>query len=79
MYKVIKHFVDLQDDNYSYSAGDEFPRRGKIVSEARLYELASSKNKRGTPLIEKVNDGSSKVDVEPESEEKPHGKRSRKK
>lgn len=54
MYEVIKHFVDLQDNGYSYEVGDEFPRRGKIVSDDRLNELASNKNKRGTPLIKKI-------------------------
>lgn len=54
MYEVIKHFVDLQDNGYSYEVGDEFPRRGKIVSDERLNELVSNQNKRGVPLIKKV-------------------------
>ena len=54
MYKVIKPFVDLQDDMYPYGAGDKFPRKGKRVSKSRLLELSGSDNKQGTPLIEEV-------------------------
>lgn len=55
MYKVIKHFCDLQDKNYSYNEGDVFPRKGLEVSEERLAELAGSDNKQGRPLIELVS------------------------
>ena len=54
MYKVIKHFRDLQDKNYSYEVGDIFPREGLKVTEERLEELAGSNNKQGRPLIELV-------------------------
>ena len=54
MYKVVKHFADLQDNNYEYKAGDTFPRRGLVVSEERLAELAGSANKQGVPLIQLV-------------------------
>lgn len=63
MYKVIKHFVDLQDKNHSYNAGDIFPRSGLAVSEDRYAELAGSENKQGVPLI---------------AEEKPKKKRAKK-
>ena len=56
MYKVIKHFVDLQDNNYPYNAGDIFPRSGLVVSEDRFAELAGSENKQGTPLIQLVEE-----------------------
>lgn len=52
MYKVIKHFCDLQDKNHSYNEGDIFPRKGLEVSEERLAELAGNNNKQGKPLIE---------------------------
>ena len=42
MYKVIKAFTDLHDEDYPYSVGDSFPRVGI--------------NKQGVPLIEKVAD-----------------------
>lgn len=54
MYKVAKHFTDLQDNNHAYNVGDEFPRKGLTVSEERLAELAGTENKRGVVLIEKV-------------------------
>ena len=52
MYRVIKYFTDLQDNNYEYKEGDIFPREGKTVSEERLKELASAENRQHTPLIE---------------------------
>lgn len=56
MYKVICFFTDLQDFNHPYNEGDIFPRQGVTVSQERLNELASSKNKRGKPLIKFVED-----------------------
>lgn len=50
-YKVIQAFTDLQDFNHVYSIGDDFPRAGMSVSEERIKELASGKNKQGKPLI----------------------------
>lgn len=54
MYKVISFFTDLNDDCHPYEAGEIFPREGVVVSEARLEELAGSKNKQGRPLIKEV-------------------------
>ena len=51
MYKVIKFFTDLQDNNFPYKAGDIFPRPALKVSKERLAELSSSENKQGEPLI----------------------------
>ena len=51
MYKVIKFFTDLQDNEYPYNAGDTFPRSGVSVANERLAELVSSDNRQGTPLI----------------------------
>lgn len=51
MYKVIKFFTDLQDNEYPYNVGDIFPRSGVSVADARLAELAGSDNRQGTPLI----------------------------
>jgi hypothetical protein len=53
-YKVLKSFVDLQDNNYRYRVGDTFPHANKTVSEERLAELASGKNKLRQPLIKAV-------------------------
>ena len=60
MYKVVKLFADLQDNNYVYNPGDTFPRKGKEVNAERLAELASNKNKQGQPLIELVKDAPEK-------------------
>ena len=64
MYKVIKHFIDLQDNNYKYDVGDTYPRKGLNVLPSRIKELASDKNRQGCPLIEEI----------PEAEEKPKKK-----
>lgn len=55
-YKVIHFFTDLQDFNHAYRVGDIFPRTGVKVSEHRIAELASNKNKQGKPLIQKVEE-----------------------
>ena len=54
MYKVIKSFTDLQDNNHAYSVGDTFPHDGVEVDAARIAELASDKNRLGVPLIEEI-------------------------
>lgn len=51
MYRVIKFFTDLQDNSFPYKVGDAFPRDGVSVSQARLDELSSNKNRRKMPLI----------------------------
>jgi hypothetical protein len=53
-YQVIHYLQDLQDFNHKYQVGDTFPRLGLKVTDGRLEELASSNNKQGKPLIEKV-------------------------
>ena len=55
-YKVIHRFTDLQDFNHLYNVGDTFPRIGMKVSQSRIDELASSKNKLKTPLIKLEKD-----------------------
>jgi hypothetical protein len=56
MYKVIKFFTDLQDNEQPYNVGDIFPREGVTVTEGRLAELAGSENKQGQPLIEEIKE-----------------------
>ena len=56
MYKVIKHFTDMQDNNFAYNVGDEYPRKGASVLQSRINELAGSKNRQGVPLIEEVEE-----------------------
>ena len=66
MYKVIKYFTDMQDNNFAYNVGDEYPRKGLSVLPSRFKELASKKNRQGCPLIEEI----------PEVEETPKKKKS---
>ena len=55
-YKVIKHFTDMQDNNFAYDVGDEYPRKGMSVLPSRIKELAGKKNRQGCPLIEEIED-----------------------
>ena len=54
MFRVIKHFTDMQDNNFVYQVGDEYPRKGMSVLPSRIKELASDKNRQGCPLIEEI-------------------------
>ena len=54
MYKVIKSFTDLQDNNHAYYVGNTFPHNGVEVGAERIAELSSDKNLQGVPLIEEV-------------------------
>ena len=56
MFRVIKHFTDMQDGNFAYNVGDEFPRKGMSVLPSRIKELASDENRQGCPLIEEIPD-----------------------
>ena len=58
MYRVIKAFVDLQDNNYAYDPKDParntYPRKGLNVLQSRINELAGDNNLQKTPLIEEI-------------------------
>ena len=76
MYKVIKFFTDLQDNKHPYHEGETFPREGVTVTEERLKELASKKNRRGVALIKEVKEEVKAEDIpfaegEPYEAEKP--------
>ena len=49
-------FIDLQDDNRLYKAGEKYPRPGLKVSAARLKELSTNANRMGYPLIAAAQD-----------------------
>ena len=70
MYKVIKHFTDMQDNNFAYNVGDEFPRKGMSVLPSRIKELASDKNRQGCPLIEEIPDVEDKPEKKTKSTKK---------
>lgn len=54
VYKVIKHFTDLQDKEYAYQVGDTYPREGLSPTDERIAELSGSRNRQGKPLIEAI-------------------------
>ena len=56
MYKCIIFFKDLHDNSFEYRPGDVFPRSCLKVSPERLEELSTNKNRRGIPLIVKVEE-----------------------
>ena len=64
-YKVVVRFMDLEDNNFIYEEGWDFPRANHFVNKQRIEELASSDNRQGMPLI--VESGEVK---KPEKDEK---------
>lgn len=46
----------MQDNNFAYQVGDEYPRKGVSVLPSRIKELASDKNRQGCPLIVEIPD-----------------------
>lgn len=71
MYKVIRYFTDLQDNNRPYNVGDIFPHTecGYPVTEERLAELSTENNLQKAVLIRAVED---------EPQEAPKKKRAKK-
>ena len=57
--------MDLDDNNFIYEVGWDYPRANHFVSEQRLKELSTSDNRQGMPLI--VESG--EVKKEPKVEE----------
>lgn len=62
MYKVIKYFTDLQDNNFEYKVGDVYPHKGYEVLPSRVRELASERNLQGVPLIKEIEEERTKKD-----------------
>lgn len=48
---VLEYFKDLQDNEFVYHKGDEYPRNGLHPTQKRIEELASDNNARGKALI----------------------------
>ena len=71
MYRALVDFSDMQDNSYSYKAGDVFPRKGFVVKQERIKELLSSENKLGKPVIEEIKAEKPKEEpkVEPKAAE----------
>lgn len=51
-YRAVIDFVDMQDNNHVYKIGDEYPRLGMEVTDARIDELIGSNNKLKRSVIE---------------------------
>lgn len=56
MYKVIRFFTDLEDNNYPYEVGSTYPREGLNVSKSRIKELSGPNNKQQIALIVAVGE-----------------------
>lgn len=56
MFKVIKKFRDLQDNDYIYEVNDIYPHDNREVPVERIEELAGKKNKIGKILIQKLKE-----------------------
>lgn len=68
MYKVIKFFHDLQDNNYEYNPNNPerntYPRKGLEPTAERIAELSGKDNLQGCPLIEKVENDLDKMKLD---------------
>ena len=59
----------MQDNNFAYIVGDEYPRKGMSVMPSRLRELSGSDNRQGVPLIEEVAEPKKSKTVEKTDDE----------
>jgi hypothetical protein len=60
----------MQDNNFAYNVGDEFPRKNFSVLPSRIKELATDKNRQGCPLIEEIPDIEDKPEKKTKSTKK---------
>lgn len=56
MYRVIKGFFDMQDDNHWYNEGDTYPRDGAWPTSMRIAELSGVKNRQQAALIREIEE-----------------------
>ena len=65
--------MDLEDNNFIYEEGWDFPRANHFVSEQRIKELSTTDNRQGMPLIVESGEVKDTVDeiVMPIQEEGP--------
>lgn len=59
--RVLKSFMDTQDNKYVYRVGDEYPREGYTPTPERIAELSGKDNALGTPIIQKKKKRSRKT------------------
>lgn len=55
MYIVVNKFKDLEDNEYLYDIGKVYPHKKKNISEERIKELTTKKNKLKKVLIKEVD------------------------
>ncbi|MBM0064783.1 hypothetical protein [Alkalicoccobacillus gibsonii] len=56
-YIVLEDFTDLKDKKKVYRKGDRYPKpANKKISESRIEQLSTFKNKLGSPLIKLVEE-----------------------
>jgi len=55
-YRAIRYFVDLKDNKYPYSVGDEYPRKGLSVDQNRINGLLGTENGQRRPVIEIITE-----------------------
>lgn len=53
VYVAAVDFIDLEDSEHLYRAGETYPRQGLKPTKKRLESLSTNANKMGYPLIEK--------------------------
>ena len=64
-YIVLNDFTDLKDKKKVYRKGDRYPKpANKKISENRINQLSSDKNKLGAPLIKLVEEDIEQLDLE---------------
>lgn len=78
MYKVVKMFHDLQDQEHKYNIGDVYPREGYEPSPGRIASLSSADNMQRAPLIVVIEDDPVPAQ-EPEAPKPAKGRRKAKK
>ena len=56
-YEVLHKFIDLEDKNKVYNAGDTYPKpANKKITPDRILDLTTSNNKRGMVLIKEIEE-----------------------
>lgn len=56
MYKVIRNFMDVQDNDRIYLAGDIYPAEGAKPTKARIRDLLTGRVATGRPHIVPVDE-----------------------
>lgn len=71
MYRTLTYWEDLKDGRHPYNKGDVYPREGLKPSDARIKELSTTMNIRGTKLIEEIPEKEPEKEPVKEAEKEP--------